>query len=156
MYTLVHLFGSCHNLASVTLWAPASTTDYYQDHYIPRLRTSSPSISVEALSIFNLTNRLERDDTVGPYRKSLLYLVSRAFEEEKREKILGMQRYAQDLDPHSSVAFIVSKGRNGNEDRSTSETHGGFDNDVATMNSILRLVLGRSPSRPFTRNDLDY
>ncbi len=38
-----------------------------------------------------------------------------------------------------------------------SETHGGFDNDPATMNDVLKGVLGTDkPSRPFTEEDLKY
>ena len=32
----------------------------------------------------------------------------------------------------------------------------GFDNDVRTMNSLLRGVLGAAPTRPFTKRDLEY
>ena len=34
----------------------------------------------------------ERDDTVGPYGKSLLFLVSNAFERRRETPLLGMER----------------------------------------------------------------
>jgi hypothetical protein len=39
---------------------------------------------------------------------------------------------------------------------SVSHSHGGFDNDCATMNSVLTRVLGSEPKRPFTARDLNY
>jgi hypothetical protein len=37
-----------------------------------------------------------------------------------------------------------------------SRNHGGFDNDAATLNSVLYRILGGTPLRPFTSRDLDY
>ena len=39
---------------------------------------------------------------------------------------------------------------------SRSETHGGFDNDEWTLNSILHRILGRAPSPKFGQRDLQY
>jgi hypothetical protein len=39
---------------------------------------------------------------------------------------------------------------------SRSESHGGFDNDEATMNSVLFRILGAAPMRPFTVRDLRF
>jgi hypothetical protein len=39
---------------------------------------------------------------------------------------------------------------------SKSETHGGFDNDVSSMNRILEKVLDKKPQRPFLKEDLEY
>ena len=39
---------------------------------------------------------------------------------------------------------------------SGSTTHGGFDNDPATMNGVLERILGAQPGRPFTARDLRY
>lgn len=39
---------------------------------------------------------------------------------------------------------------------SQSRSHGGFDNDAPTMNSVLYRILGGPPRRPFTPRDLDY
>ena len=35
-----------------------------------------------------------------------------------------------------------------------SKTHGGFDNDPATMNTILERVLGMPPKLPFKKEEL--
>jgi hypothetical protein len=37
-----------------------------------------------------------------------------------------------------------------------SSSRGGFDDDAATLNSLLYRILGGMPPRPFTRRDLDY
>ena len=39
---------------------------------------------------------------------------------------------------------------------SQSESHGGFDNDPATLNSVLERILGRTPTREFRSRDLQY
>jgi hypothetical protein len=50
--------------------------------------------------------------------------------------------------------MYFSNGASGSRTRSTS--HGGFDNDIHTMNDILQRVLGKKPERPFTKDDLKY
>ena len=51
----------------------------------------------------------------------------------------------------------TSREPDGQEQTSSqSTTHGGFDNDVATMNSVLYRILGGTPARPFSRHDLSY
>lgn len=108
------------------------------------------------MSIYNLSKDLEKDDNVAKiYRKSLLYLVSRAFEEEPVEEILGMRKYSDELNA-PRLSFIYSEGRDNQTPRSASRSHGGFDNDPATMNDILRRVLDAEPERLFTKQDLTY
>ena len=51
-----------------------------------------------------------------------------------------------------SVVVAGTGGKPGNVSGST--THGGFDNDPDTLNSILRRVLGAEPQRLFTARDL--
>jgi len=143
-------------IATVHLLAPAASIDFYENKFQQRLGDKATGAVVENLNIINLNDELERDDTVGPYRKSLLYLVSRAFEEDKREPLLGMARYVDKLTLHPVAKQIVSAGSNGAETRSRSETHGGFDNDVPTMNTMLGEILAKPPVRPFKTDDLDY
>jgi len=121
----------------------------------------------------------ERDDNVGvgavtPYGKSLLYLVSNAFEGKRGTPILGMSRYLtaqtdtdpSDVDPQLRALFsrsvdghpsLVIAGADGDEfSKSRSDSHGGFDNDPDTMNSVLRRILGGEPTRRFEVRDLQY
>ena len=51
------------------------------------------------MHVYNLTSERERKDRVGPYGKSILYLVSRGLEDEHRTPILGM---ADAWDPNTA------------------------------------------------------
>jgi hypothetical protein len=137
-----------------SLLAPACTVDFFKQHYAPRLsKQQSETCKITSLHLYNLGNKLEEDDNVaGAYRKSLLYLVSRAFERTGPKPLLGMERYSKKLKARGLKQFI-SKG-SGNVTRSTS--HGGFDNDVYTMNSVLKKILKRTPDKPFTKAELNY
>ena len=116
---------------------------------------------INRLAIYNLTDALERDDTVAwAYRKSLLYLVSNSFEERTEEHILGMQKFRRYLGrglPTSPTFRIeVSNGLPGSVATTASTKHGEFDNDPFTMNDILHAILDAPPARPFTQDDLEY
>ncbi len=107
----------------------------------------------------NLTDKLERDDNVvKAYRKSLLYLVSRAFEEDPRPvKILGMEKHNKGLATGlSKLQFLYSQGKINGARHTASDTHGGFDNDLLTMNHVLKNILGKTPELPFTKQSLKY
>ncbi|TGD73486.1 peptidase C1 [Mangrovimicrobium sediminis] len=140
-----------------SLMAPAGTVDLYRSHYHPRLVDDATPFGIEQMTVYNLSDKLELDDSVGPYRKSLLYFVSHAFEEDTPAPILGMQLHSKSLEALTPrLEFVYSEGDSGRQPRSLSTSHGGFDNDPATMNDILFRVLGKKPRRPFTAKDLDY
>jgi hypothetical protein len=149
-------------LGSCSLLAPACSIDLFRSHYFPYLAEDSDSFGIDEMRIFNLTRELEKHDQVGQvYRKSLLYLVSRAFEEEIPEEILGMAKYADELLIQQEVRelgekfkILYSSSEEGSVTKST--THGGFDNDLGTMNAVLEIILGGVPDIPFTRETLDY
>ncbi len=145
-------------IASCSLMAPAATLDLYQRSYRPRLADPASPFGIDQMTLYNLDDRLERaDDVAGIYRKSLLYLVSRAFEEDTPAPLLGMQRHSAALEgSNERLEILYSHGDATREPRTQAHSHGGFDNDPATMNDILRRVLGRRPRRPFTAADLDY
>ena len=143
-----NLIQGCH------LMAPACTVDFYNEHYGPRLGDGGENgtvVRLPKLNIYNLNEKLELDDNVVyAYRKSLLYLVSRALERQADRPILGMQR-------HNTAAmgaeFHYSNGKNG-VTRSTS--HGGFDNDPHTLNHILKNLLGgKKPEKPFKPEEME-
>jgi len=114
------------------------------------------------MTIYNLGDDLERNDRVTlAYNKSLLYLVSRAFEEQTPAPILGMEKYCETVSRRKLPRLTVrySKGDVPGARVTASPSHGGFDNDPLTMNHILRRVLrstGRKPVREFTTASLDY
>ena len=112
---------------------------------IPRLNAVANELPVTASAMRRVT---------PAYRKSLLYLVSNAFEQPGKSSILGMQIFRGDAD--LSTADEVVYADDGDPSITDSRTHGGFDDDVATMNRILDRVLGRRPDHPFTRETLEY
>jgi hypothetical protein len=94
----------------------------------------------------------ERDDECAKvYRKSLLYLIHHALEEDHEAQLLGMERCLR-ADHTLAKAFgltgIRSAGEvvwsicnDGPRHASASTSHGGFDNDPATMESVCRRIL---------------
>ncbi len=147
-------------IASVSLMAPAATVELFKSAYLPRL--AAGSFGADAMHVYNLTDAVEQDDNVAEiYRKSLLYLVSRSFEEniDPPESILGMQRYSKELEQlrPDRLFFHYSDGRATARARTASASHGGFDNDPATMNDILKTVLDKPGAPyPFTKESLQY
>jgi hypothetical protein len=142
-------------VSSLSLLAPACTTQLFDSHYRPHLKGSA-AVKIKNAAVYNLSKKLEKDDTVAyVYRKSLLYLVSRAFEENPVAPILGMEKYSGAI-KEKNLEFVYSQGQVDISPRTTSETHGGFDNDPATMNDMLSRILKGKPVRPFTKEDLDY
>ena len=137
--------------------APACSIEFYKEHFKPRLlgeKVKKNQIKLPQLSIYNLSNRLEEDDNVSlVYRKSLLFLVSRALERKINKPLLGLQKYAKKLDPQAGLAIHVSK-KGAKKGITCSKSHGGFDNDLPTMNSILAEILGTPPKEPFTKNEM--
>lgn len=145
------------DIRTLTLLAPACRADFYADHYRPRMTPGAAGAGdVASFAMYCLNDDREQDDTVTfAYRKSLLYLVSNAFETPKKTPLLGMQVFADDAD--LSVADQVVYAGTGDGAVTDSRTHGGFDNDPATMNSILRRILGdEEPARLFTKESLAY
>ncbi len=143
-------------IASLTLFAPAATVAFFEQAIRPRLSGSAPTVA--ALHHFLLTDELERDDDVALlYRKSILYLVSRAYEQPHEEvPIVGMARYWNDALarlPASVRARVTTYLAAGTE--SATRKHMDFDNDPVTLNSLIGIVLGQAPVRPFTKQDLE-
>jgi hypothetical protein len=171
-HALPHLLECGIPLASLHLMAPAITVAQFQALLLkPIVAGKCPHPS-----LFILSDAAERDDSIGPYGKSLLYLVSNAFEGRRDTPLLGMQCYVSPegsprADP-AIVSFFQKKvgswpslivahsdpnaPQTPSPSRSSSRTHGGFDNDPATMNSILWRVLGKKPTRMFLDRDLKF
>jgi len=153
---------------SVSFMAPAISVRLFKDRMLGPIKSDD----CPKPSLFVLSDEGERDDDVGPYGKSLLYLVSNAFEGHRDSPLLGMQRFIQQLPgqpvPDRDLArlfspapgarpSVVIAGAGGDADsQSKSDSHGGFDNDEWTLNSILNRILGHAPPRPFSARDLQY
>lgn len=140
---------------SISLMAPACSVDFYQALYRPRLgATATTRVRIRQLHLYNLDEKAEQDDNVAKvYRKSLLYLVSNAFEDERKLPLLGMQKFTGAVAKDKGLTLFNT----GDHSSITqSDSHGGFDNDVLTMNHILGTILGQAPADPFRKEELDY
>lgn len=154
--------------SSIQFMAPAVTTDLFADAVLPHVLSGECPLP----TMYMLSDEGERDDTVGPYGKSLLYLVSNAFEGRREVPLLGMQKFlsvvpaikkmfsANQPAGYPSLVVAGAAPTDGTADLfsiSRSDSHGGFDNDPDTMNSVLRRILQRKNlKRPFTARDLQY
>ncbi|MPY91449.1 MAG: peptidase C14 [Luteitalea sp.] len=156
---------------TLQLLAPAITVDAFLDTIMRRIR------QIGELTMFTMKDTSERaDNCANIYRKSLLYLIHHALEDAREMPLLGLQISV--LDDIRLKRLFGVEGRvtsrtdtvvwspSTDEDlraASTSERHGGFDDDPATMNSVLRRVAGLSGSDPVrdpfvapaTRRDVD-
>jgi hypothetical protein len=139
-----------------TLWAPAMTTARFRDAYLPLIKSGA----IGRFALFHLDDRSEQDDDcAGLYHKSLLYLVSHAFEDHARvpliypdgEPILGLQR-SVDADPAIRAIFangtadrVIAPNRGlplGNPSASEAKHHVDFDDDPLTVFATLARILG--------------
>jgi hypothetical protein len=145
-------------LASIHLMAPACTVDFFKDHYGPYLSGQGALTLRDKIYLYNLTDELELADMVDPkiplvpvYGRSLLYLVSRAYEERANTPLAGMQAFAASM-PTGAKIDIAYAQRDGKV--TGSESHGDFDNDVATLTTIMSRILGGKVPKPPIKSEL--
>ena len=154
------------SVRTLHLLAPACTTALFTAKLAGLVGEGK---GIEALTMYTMNKSLELDDRAGPYRKSLLYLVSRAFEPEQPTRILGLEESIRQevglvrffglagSDRRAGLIFSKTAPDAPLDSRSLSTTHGGFDDDAATMNSVMRRVLDVPDSVPivdFVQEDL--
>jgi hypothetical protein len=152
MAGLMQLFtASKLTVRSCTLWAPACTTELFETSYAKALREKH----LDRFALFTLTDKAERDDHCAKiYHKSLLYLVSHAFEQKLRiplirggEPLLGMETFAKAAMASylkaGAVEWIKSPNtrRIGDPAAAHATAHGGFDDDQATVRATLARIL---------------
>jgi hypothetical protein len=134
------LAGAGWTFSSVTFMAPAVRSDVFDRTIGPHLGTR-----VERYHQFHLTDEVEQKDptcrTLLLYGRSLLYLVSESFENGRTTPILGLSKDFAPYRSRTGVRDFLAPGR-----ESQSATHGGFDDDSATRESVVRLIR-RSGSR---------
>ncbi len=147
--------GAGLSIGSCTLWAPACTTELFKSAYLPAFERQA----LQQLALYLLDDKTELDDHCARvYNKSLLYLVSHAFEAQQRipglregTPILGLQRCLQ-ADAELSALFtgasggqraslVVAPDRGQAEPRSLALHHGDFDDDAATVKSTFGRML---------------
>ncbi len=142
--------GFGRTLSSCTLWAPACTMAFFRQTYWPAITGRS----LRRFSLFTLGDQAERDDDCANiYHKSLLYLVSDAFEDPPRiplvrdgVPILGMDKFVR-----QDAELVTQLGRNwvrapnalpvGSPDASGARRHVDFHTDPATLQATLARML---------------
>lgn len=146
--------------------APAIRTDVFRDEVLPRLQGGAGSRGVGELTMYTMTDGAERDDNVAfVYRKSLLYYVRNACEDNTDGRVLGL---AKDLiadarlrevfglkevppralgyrsaDKRIGVEFSPSHDSGQRNPRTSAVKHGCFDNNADTLLAVLGRVLGK-------------
>jgi len=147
------LAGTSVPIETCSLWAPACTMDVYRNQYLPSIKSGH----VRNFTLFTLTDKAERDDNCANiYHKSLLYLVSNAFEqgpgkapflhEREGDPLLGMAKFVSRLPAaQRNFNWVLSPNANAPAtlDASASKSHGGFDDDAATLASTLGRIVGK-------------
>ena len=134
--------------------------DLFCKMYVPAIESGH----LERFTLFTLTDKAEQDDHCARiYNKSLLYLVSHAFEKRPRiplfrdgEPILGMAKWIQKamkedeqieaLFKQKSVQWVQAPNhfKEGSPSASRATSHGGFDDDAFTLKATLARVLAQS------------
>ena len=123
---------------SVSFMAPAVTVDLFRRTVLPRLKDGT----VKRMAQFHLSDQAEQhDNTCRPillYSRSLLYLVSDSFEGGRETPILGMQKWFDSTVGALRLPNLL--GFTAPSAATASTTHGGFDNDHATQESVIRFI----------------
>ncbi|MBC6989869.1 MULTISPECIES: caspase family protein [Hymenobacter] len=139
------------------LLAPAIRVDEFKRHLAAHVGKG-----IQHLTLYTMRDALELADTCSLiYRKSLLYLLYYALETARETPILGL-----DISLHADAQLQQLLGLSGtptpnaeviwsktleptHRSSSTSTSHGGFDDDAPTMESVLRRVTNQEPVAPF-------
>ena len=141
--------------SSVQFLAPALRRDRFRDEMLEALGSSR-------FAMYTMSDERERDDNCGPtYRKSLLYLVRQALEVKRRTPLLGLERDVLDdarlrsafgiaavgagtpviASEHVSSTRHIFWSREPDGSAVTNATsHGGFDDDARTLDSVVRFI----------------
>jgi surfactin synthase thioesterase subunit len=137
------------DVASLALLAPAARLDLFE-----RLLAKSVAQRSIPLLIANLTDAAERsDDTCKPYGHSLLYLVSRSFEDDEETPLLGMEKH---LVPALTTNLADVRVRQlpcpgGRFDFASAATrattHGGLDDDEAVRDAVAAFIASTPADR---------
>jgi hypothetical protein len=125
---------------SVNFMAAAATLSLFKKTLLPRIIDKT----VKQFRAFHLSDAAEQQDptckAVLGYGRSLLYLVSESFEGGVRTPLLGMEKYFDEAVGALHLPNVKTWVAPSSVTAST--THGGFDNDSATMKSIIVLIKG--------------
>lgn len=146
-------------IRSCTLWAPAATTALFKETYMEAIRAKL----IGRFALFALSDAVEQDDhCANIYNKSLLYLVSNAFEKESRipmfrdgESIVGMAKFLhadaelRALFRGRSAELIIAPNSEPEGDPGASRAmhHGDFDDDPHTVMATFSRIAAPQPGK---------
>jgi hypothetical protein len=162
-YLLSLMRGQQQKAATCSLYAPACTVGFALSHYAPAL--DQGTLQFDRFHLDILSDEREKADSVGPYGKSLLYLVSRALEQSHKTPLLGMEAVwkqsveTQDMWNESFVTYVNKwrdyaselKGLTVHSKKRSQVwdgeemiplAHGSFDNDIDVVSETLRRITG--------------
>jgi hypothetical protein len=158
------LIGQGMTVENLSLLAPAVRIDLFKQMVVPRLTDRS----IKRLEMYTMDEEAEKGDDlvkalgIPIYGKSLLYLISNAFEPEEEEAgILGLdERFRDDAEITGLFApggrhrleFSHAKGKPHNP-ATHARMHGCFDNDNATLRSLLKTITGMETTVGFPVGD---
>lgn len=151
-------------ITSCTLFAPACTTKVFEQFYVPAVNSGQ----LKQLSLFTLDDNTERADNCAEiYHKSLLYLVSDAFEDQIRiplihpdgEPLLGMEKFITKTTVNNGNGQQVTiqrwlTGKNfdwikspnnepeGSKNAAQARHHGDFSTDRYALKAALARITG--------------
>lgn len=161
-------------VASLTLYAPACSLAFARRCFIAAV--AAGVVPRDRFWLHLLSDAAERDDTVGPYGKSLLYLVARGFEELRKTPLAGLQRTVDAAAQHPDdelwraadwpavqawrawVAALPAQADGVpacevtamrmavSVQRALKPGHNAFDNDIEILSRTINRVLGRLPN----------
>jgi hypothetical protein len=140
-------------LTSATLWAPAIRTDLFAETYRPAINSGM----IKHFALYTLTDQVERNDCcVGPYSKSLLYLISNALEEvahvpERRphgQPLLGMEYFVNNdpdllaLFEQENAAWVLSPNDHAEQsiNGARAQSHVRFGEPVTLLSTARRIL----------------
>ncbi len=152
-------------IESLTLYTPACTIEFANRHYIKACNKNI--ISKEKMFIHIMDDEREKADSVAVYKKSLLYLVSRALESVHKTPLLGMAaawdssyskkndifndaqyseiekwaKFAKEIKPFT-YDKSKSKVKTSQKNDYTDLAHGSFDNDINVIEETIKQIKG--------------
>ena len=154
-------------IETCTLWAPACTVEQFKESYLPAIQKKI----LKKFAVFALGDKAEQDDNCARiYNKSLLYLVSNAFEGKGRipsirgsdglpifgrdgVPILGMEQSFDKDDKDLRKIFkkldaelIIAPNNEplGSSTASEAKHHGDFDDDEKTVHATFNRIIAAS------------
>ena len=161
--------------ASLTLFAPACSLAFANLHFV-----TPKSVPASKTWLHVLSDQREKEDSAGPYGKSLLYLVCRGFEDARKTPIAGLQHcvdinathpdddlWQQSYWPQVSdwrnwvsglpaqadgrpACEVVTSDQVSTGKKSIPASHGSFDNNKEVIERTINRILGNAPGATLT------